>query len=66
MVFQIAIALVRLAPLAYRWTPAALAALRELQRRQLSVADLNQLREALVATGNSAFVQYLGEIAEHL
>ena len=44
----------------------AIAALNELSRRGLTSTTLKWLREAMVATDNSSYVKYLGELAEKL
>lgn len=47
------------------WGAAAIAGLEELARRGLTRISLNQLREAIVATGGwKEAVQYFGQIAE--
>ena len=62
---QIAVALTRLALLNPTVQAAVRAALLELQRRGLTVITLNQLREAMIATGYTNLVgQWLGYIAE--
>ena len=49
------------------WGAAAIAGLRELLRRGLDRADLNQLREAIVAVGQWAAARdFFGKIAEML
>jgi hypothetical protein len=65
--FQIAIALANIRILTIVWGPAVTRALMELKRRGLKQFELNQLREALVAIGESAVARkYLGDIAQKL
>lgn len=63
----IVIALARVGAVNSTVRGAVIAAINELQRRGLTAIDMNQLREALIATGNNGIIaKWFGHIAEKL